>query len=918
MASSLQVYIEYLNKGLDDVQAGLKTVDTGLRNIGKQAEALDAKLRKVDQTLAGWQRTASLLAGAGVGGLALVVREGIKVHGTFERIRLSLEVMLKSKEKADAMMKDIVKFAATTPFSLRDLSEAVNQMKSFRVETENVLPYLRIIGEAAATMKVPIEQAVRAMLQLKGGMFDTRQLVPIGITRELLKQYGVKFDTSGQLASDYEEAFQAALKAMDENFGGMFKRVNLTIEGLLNNLGDTIDRVWDFIGSTLSEKFKATVKRINDTLSQLVDSDRLRRAIMGSMDVLLGEVGPKIDGVLTYLEKLIGYLERNPEALANAMRTFVEVLKTLLAAVMALTAARGIIALITPLLTLGAILSGGVGAAVAGAVGVVGLIGMFIAFRKALDNFGFAISPASEKVRQLNRDLSDLATKENDAKEKMEKAAEAAHEQAGKLEGLKKPSDEATTAQDGLTQSQQAFIDAKDNYIAAIDAQITKLQELRDALNFSMTPEGILAELKAQAERGYPGGLPLTAAQWKVKQDHATHAEIGHAAWEAWQAKGMGSFQELLAELGVEAPGPLEITGMGGPNPIWERLGYAYTRRILRSQGIKTKHQQTGIDLEIQSLRQQKEYPALIEEHVPAVSPGFIEGLGLPDAAAAGEGLSQKYDELGEFSDLLTKAERDVLKLTEERRAASKSIVKSLNQQLDQMERLEQLTGKDQTAEMARLMADAYEELYTKQLDRFVDSDLWERMGIAHEGVVAAEKALEEATLDAARERQADVRRNLDIARAQAAGDERYAKALQGEGLIENAQQAMDDLANAADAPEDELLNLQTAALAAVTALYTFASSLAGLDEQMAAALRAAAASLQSQLEAAMGGGIQARAENMPATDAQGNPLRDPTTGKITRAGHEYLDGGWGGGGNGGGYVPGDFNSLLGGCPPGG
>ena len=262
MAKGLQVYIEYLNKGLENVQTGLGTIDAGLRNLGKSADALDAKLRRVDQTLAGWQRTASLLAGAGVGGLGLLAKEGLKVHGMFERINLSLEVMLKNKGQADKLMADVVQFAATTPFSLLDLSKAVTQMKAFRVETENVIPYLRTIGEAAATMNVPIEQAIRALLQLRGGLFETQQLVPIGINRDLLKQYGVQFESSGQLASSGEEAFQAALKAMEDQYGGLFERVNLTIEGMLNNLGDNITRALDTVGEKLSGKFKEVIGHI--------------------------------------------------------------------------------------------------------------------------------------------------------------------------------------------------------------------------------------------------------------------------------------------------------------------------------------------------------------------------------------------------------------------------------------------------------------------------------------------------------------------------------------------------------------------------------------------------------------------------------------------------------------------------------
>ncbi len=870
----MQVYIEYLNRGLGTVQTGLNTVDQKLATISKTAEMLDTKLRKVDQTLAGWQRTAALIAGAGVGGLGLVMREGIKVHAMFERINLSLEVMLKSKQAADAMMRDMVKFAATTPFSLLDLSKAVNQLVSFRVEAGNVIPYLRTIGQAAATMKVPIEQAIDAMMRLRSGIYQPRMLVPLGINRELLREYGVEFGKQGQLLSSGEEAFQAALQTMEDQFGGLFGRINETIDGLLNNLGDLIDRIWDYIGETLSEKFKSTVTRINDVLGGLIDSERMKAAIKGSMDALLGELEPYIDRALDWLEQLIGYLEQNPRALVDGMRAFVEVLKNVVAVVLTLTAARGLLALIMALTSIASVLTGGWAAAIGVAAGI-GLIALFNMLRAEMDALGPAVQPASQRIKELSGELQTLAEKEEEARRQMDEAATALRE-------LEDPARDAAATQDELTAAQTRFTEGKDAYVGAIDAQIGKLQELKEALAFQLTPENVLAELQEQAKRGFAGGAaPITAEQFEFMRQERLYQKIGQELWrQAGTTGGSAAQAELLKRYGLE---PMRILGgiesvtgregMGIPIGIrWEdeaRLGMMYMNQLIQSEGRVIADQVAQIAGEQLLLETKRQYPLLpteaqrhlLHQYGPVYSAppvaegeadapgGFAASLGLPPASA--EALARQGK--------LTPQQEEAIQHMESLRQAAKQLVEATQAEVIRLQKKQELTGDDQQEAILTAQAAAYEQAYVNQLQRFIEEATLEQWADAHRRLTAATEELA-AELEAekaavARERRDAAQQSYRQLLAQLAGDERGAARIEAEGLVAEAQEALQDLAFAADPTAEELLQLQTAAYAAVGALISFASALAGMDEKVASYMRGIAEQYAAALDAMVAGG---------------------------------------------------------------
>jgi tape measure domain-containing protein len=84
-----------------------------------------------------------------LGGTAALVglgKEIINVRGEIQMMEKSFEVLLGSKEKADAMLANIKNIALKSPLSLSDTSKAAQTLLSFNIEGEKVIPILEQIG----------------------------------------------------------------------------------------------------------------------------------------------------------------------------------------------------------------------------------------------------------------------------------------------------------------------------------------------------------------------------------------------------------------------------------------------------------------------------------------------------------------------------------------------------------------------------------------------------------------------------------------------------------------------------------------------------------------------------------------------------------------------------------------------------
>lgn len=238
----------------------------GFVNAARQAEAAAGKMGKsvtnegkalddMFKKLAGGMATMA----AGLSASALT-KKIFDIRSEFQQLEVAFSTMLKSKEKANKLMKDATEFAATTPFDLKGVAAGIKQNLAYGASVDTVIDEMRMLGDVAAGVSMPLNDLVYlyGTLRTSGRVatIDIRQFAGRGIPiyEELAKVLGVAKNevaglvTAGKVSfSDIEKAFKNMTSA-----GGMFNNLmanqSKTLQGQFSNLKDNIEMMFNEIG----------------------------------------------------------------------------------------------------------------------------------------------------------------------------------------------------------------------------------------------------------------------------------------------------------------------------------------------------------------------------------------------------------------------------------------------------------------------------------------------------------------------------------------------------------------------------------------------------------------------------------------------------------------------------------------------
>lgn len=182
------------------------------------------------------------------------------VRGEFQQLEVAFNTMLGSKEKANALMGQLVELAATTPFDLKGVASGAKQLLAYGLEADKVTDTMRRLGDIAAGLGLQIGDLawLYGTTLTQGRMYaeDLNQFTGRGIPMiaELAKQFGVAESEVKQLVTDGKVGFpqvEQAIKSLtDESgkFGGLMEAQSHTIIGQISNIKDSIDMAFNELG----------------------------------------------------------------------------------------------------------------------------------------------------------------------------------------------------------------------------------------------------------------------------------------------------------------------------------------------------------------------------------------------------------------------------------------------------------------------------------------------------------------------------------------------------------------------------------------------------------------------------------------------------------------------------------------------
>ena len=190
------------------------------------------------------------------------VTQVAKVRGEFQQLEIAFNTMLGSKAQADALMSQLIKTAATTPFGMTDIANSAKQLLAYGVEADKVNETLVRLGDIAAGLSIPINDLayLYGTTMVQGRMYtqDLNQFLGRGIplTAELAKQFGVTESKVKGLVEEGKVGFPEVEKAIISltseggKFGGLMEAQSNSITGQISNLEDSIEQMFNEIGKS--------------------------------------------------------------------------------------------------------------------------------------------------------------------------------------------------------------------------------------------------------------------------------------------------------------------------------------------------------------------------------------------------------------------------------------------------------------------------------------------------------------------------------------------------------------------------------------------------------------------------------------------------------------------------------------------
>lgn len=196
----------------------------------------------------------------GVTALKNFVTELVNVRGQFQQLEIAFTTMLKSKEKADKLMSELVDIAAKTPFDLQGVASSAKQMLAYGSSAETVGDELVMLGNVAAGVGSQLSEIayLYGTLRTQGRAYavDIRQFAGRGIPiyEELANVLGVTKDEVSGLVTEGKVGFkevEQAFKNMTSESGiyyNLMEEQSKSLTGQLSNLGDAWDTMLNEIG----------------------------------------------------------------------------------------------------------------------------------------------------------------------------------------------------------------------------------------------------------------------------------------------------------------------------------------------------------------------------------------------------------------------------------------------------------------------------------------------------------------------------------------------------------------------------------------------------------------------------------------------------------------------------------------------
>ena len=333
-------------KQIEDAMRSLRGMKGGdtlsrgawLSSAGKEIDRLRSKMALLNKAMGRTSEAASYMQNMitdafSVYAIGRFLQEMVQIRAQFQMTEKSLAVIINDANLAKEMFSDIQEMAVQSPFQVSELASYTKQLAAYRIETDKLLPSMRMLSDISAGVGVDMNRLILAFGQVRAAQFlrltEVRQFTEAGV------------DVLGGLADRFTELYQrsvsvgevmdmitkkmvtfgdleAVLQSMT-GAGGMFYKMQEqqaeTLQGAISNLRDRFEIALNNMGSNYDGFIQGLINGIGSILEHY---QTLEVAIAG------GLVFKTLSGGLALVAKGLVNMEHNTIRAIKHWRKLIE------------------------------------------------------------------------------------------------------------------------------------------------------------------------------------------------------------------------------------------------------------------------------------------------------------------------------------------------------------------------------------------------------------------------------------------------------------------------------------------------------------------------------------------------------------------------------------------------------------------
>ena len=244
--------------------------------------------------------------------LAEVVKSGVDYNATMESYLTNFKVMLGSEEAAATKLSEIRKMAASTPFSLDDLTNGTQTLLQFGIAADDTTGVLQRLGDISLGNAEKLQTLTRAYGKMSSAQKVTLENVNMMIdagfnplnqicdaTGESMSDLYKRISDGKVSFSELEAAVEAATSQGGQFYNGMLE-ASQTFSGRMSTLKDNVSALTGELTSGLFAALGELVVKLNEAAVSFLDSDEKMAQLKETIGIATAVVAAAGTAFLTY------------------------------------------------------------------------------------------------------------------------------------------------------------------------------------------------------------------------------------------------------------------------------------------------------------------------------------------------------------------------------------------------------------------------------------------------------------------------------------------------------------------------------------------------------------------------------------------------------------------------------------------